>query len=75
LGDDFHVTVTIRGLADQSSTDWIMTVGVESYQIGQGGAIATGQALLKEIDDWHERGMPAPSITQTVPPASTFPSQ
>jgi hypothetical protein len=53
MGDHFHVTVTVRGLADVSDAGWVMTVRVDSYDIGEEGAIVTGQGLLNEIDKWH----------------------
>jgi hypothetical protein len=56
MGDHFHVTVTVRGLADVNDPGWTMTVRVVSYNVGEEGAITTGQSLLKEIDDWHQRG-------------------
>jgi hypothetical protein len=53
MGDHFHVTVTVRGAAQVNGPAWVTTVGVKSYNIGEEGAIATGKAVLREIDDWH----------------------
>jgi hypothetical protein len=57
MGDHFHVTVKVRGLAQVNSPGWTLSVRVDSYNIGEEGAIAAGKAVLKEIDEWHERGV------------------
>jgi hypothetical protein len=54
IDDHFHLTVNVRGLAHVNDSGWTMIVRVDSYDIGQEGAIAAGKSLLKEIGDWHE---------------------
>jgi hypothetical protein len=53
LNDHFHVTVTLRGLTQLNGPGYIMIVHVDSYNIGEEGAILAGQSLLNEIDKWH----------------------
>jgi hypothetical protein len=75
MSDHFHETVTVRGLADVTSANWVMTVRVVSYNVGEEGAITAGQALLKEIDGWHaaaSRGHVLP-VVPNLPAATTQP--
>jgi hypothetical protein len=69
LGDHFHVTVTVRGLAQVDGTGWTMLVRVDSYDIGEEGAVAAGQSMLSEIDTWHQTARPLPVVVPQ--PAST----
>ena len=69
MGDHFHENVTVRGLARLDAPGWVITIRVESYDIGEEGAIDAGQALMKEIDHWETTGKSRAMIRAVPAPA------
>jgi hypothetical protein len=70
VGDHFHENVTLRGLARLDQPGWVITIKVESYALGEEGAINAGQALMKEIDDWERRDQSGP-LFRKIPQPTT----
>lgn len=56
--DHFHVTVTVRTLARIDQPGFVTVVHVDSYNIGQEGAIQAGKSVLNEIDQLYRRPQP-----------------
>ena len=54
--DHFHITVTVRTLARLDQPGFITTVHVDSYNIGEEGAVNAGQSVLNEIDQLYRKG-------------------
>jgi hypothetical protein len=53
--DHFHITITVRSLARVDKPGFVTIVHVDSYNIGEEGAIAAGKSILNEIDQLYQR--------------------
>jgi len=67
--DHFHITVTVRTLARIDQPGFVTVVHIDSYNIGEEGAIQAGKSVLNEIDQLYRR--PQPLLT---PVPATAPS-
>lgn len=65
--DHFHITVTVRCLARIDRPGFVTTVRVDSYNIGEEGAVQAGKSVLNEIDQLYRRDHQA--ISPLVEPA------
>ena len=54
--DHFHITITVRCLARLDQPGFVTTVGVNSYNVGEEGAIQAGTSILNEIDQLYRTG-------------------
>ena len=54
--DHFHITVTVRSLVRIDQPGFVTTVRVDSYNIGEEGAMAAGKSVLSEIDEYFRKG-------------------
>jgi hypothetical protein len=53
--DHFHITITVRALARIDQPGFITVVHVDSYNIGEEGAIQAGKSTLNEIDQLYRK--------------------
>ena len=54
--DHFHITITVRCLARLDQPGFVTTVRVDSYNVGEEGAIEAGKSMLNEIDQLYRKG-------------------
>lgn len=54
--DHFHITITVRCLARLDQPGFVTTVRVNSYNVGEEGAIEAGKSVLNEIDQSYRKG-------------------
>jgi hypothetical protein len=66
--DHFHITVTVRSLVRIDQPGFITVVQVDSYNIGEEGAIEAGKSVLNEIDQLYKNQ--AVSVFQVRPTTS-----
>jgi len=53
--DHFHITITVRALARIDQAGFVTVVHVDSYNIGEEGAIQAGKSILNEIDQLYRK--------------------
>ena len=53
--DHFHITVTVRSLVRVDRPGFVTKVRVDSYNVGEEGAIAAGKSTLNEIDQLYKQ--------------------
>jgi hypothetical protein len=54
--DHFHITITVRCLARLDQPGFVTTVRVDSYNVGEEGAMQAGTSMLNEIDQLYRKG-------------------
>jgi hypothetical protein len=54
--DHFHITIRVRSLLRLDQPGFVTKVRIESYNVGEEGAIAAGKSILNEIDQLYRQG-------------------